>query len=224
MNQEQVNHPTHYGGEDNTYEAIKVIESWNLGFCLGNTVKYISRAGKKDSGKTLEDLRKAAWYLDREIKKLEGDTLQAGVRSLKELLGKSIYSEPVQRPFPEVKLGPTIHPGGGLLIGSVVGPSGIAYCSDFGSYSLGNYDGLNLAESNQDLGATNRLKPVEDKAGVEMVAKAGMQKYIEGLDDYVNRSTRRKTLEDAYDEPGKDDTGWLADIFAGNFRQGPASK
>ena len=64
---ENVNHPSHYGG-DTTYEAIKVIEVWNLGFCLGNTVKYISRAGKK--GDVLEDLKKAKWYLDREIEKL----------------------------------------------------------------------------------------------------------------------------------------------------------
>ena len=46
MSNEQVNHPKHYGGADNTYEAIKVIEAWELGFCLGNTIKYISRAGK----------------------------------------------------------------------------------------------------------------------------------------------------------------------------------
>jgi len=62
---EKVNHPAHYGGEDNPYEAIKVIEAWKLGFCLGNTVKYLSRAGKK--GDLLEDLEKAAWYLAREI-------------------------------------------------------------------------------------------------------------------------------------------------------------
>jgi hypothetical protein len=42
-----VNHPSHYGGADNPYEAIKVIEAWSLGFCLGNAIKYISRAGKK---------------------------------------------------------------------------------------------------------------------------------------------------------------------------------
>lgn len=66
---EQVNHPDHYGGEDNPYEAIKVIEAWNLGFCLGNTVKYIARAGKKDA--TLQELKKARWYLDREIANLE---------------------------------------------------------------------------------------------------------------------------------------------------------
>lgn len=64
-----VNHPAHYGGADNPYEAIKVIDAWGLGFCLGNTVKYISRAGKK--GAALEDLKKARWYLDREISEQE---------------------------------------------------------------------------------------------------------------------------------------------------------
>jgi hypothetical protein len=68
---EMVNHPSHYGGESNVYEAIKVIDAWDLGFCLGNTVKYISRAGKKHKDKELEDLKKAMFYLDREIKKLE---------------------------------------------------------------------------------------------------------------------------------------------------------
>jgi hypothetical protein len=67
MTEEKVNHPAHYGGADNPYEAIKVIEAWELGFCLGNCAKYISRAGKK--GDRLEDLKKAAWYLQREIDK-----------------------------------------------------------------------------------------------------------------------------------------------------------
>ena len=67
----QVNHPTHYGGESNPYEAIKVIEAWQLGFNLGNVIKYVSRAGKK--GDTLEDLRKAAWYLQREIQNRENE-------------------------------------------------------------------------------------------------------------------------------------------------------
>lgn len=62
-----IDHPQHYGGADNPFEAIKVIEAWNLGFCLGNAVKYISRAGKKKRSTRLEDLRKARWYLDREI-------------------------------------------------------------------------------------------------------------------------------------------------------------
>ena len=60
-----------YGGEDNTYEAIKVIEAWDLGFNLGNTIKYVSRAGKKLD--TLEDLEKASWYINREIKKLKNE-------------------------------------------------------------------------------------------------------------------------------------------------------
>lgn len=62
-----VDHPSHYGGSYNPYEAIKVIEAWALGFCLGNAVKYIARAGKKDD--RLEDLRKARWYIDREIQR-----------------------------------------------------------------------------------------------------------------------------------------------------------
>ena len=66
---EQVNHPNHYGGEDNPYESIKVIDAWDLGFSLGNTVKYISRAGKKD--KELQDLKKALWYLQHHIETLE---------------------------------------------------------------------------------------------------------------------------------------------------------
>lgn len=61
---EIVNHPQHYGG-DTTYEAIKVIEAWGLGFCLGNVVKYIARAEHK--GAPIDDLEKARWYLDREI-------------------------------------------------------------------------------------------------------------------------------------------------------------
>lgn len=66
---EKVDHPAHYGGANNLYEAIKVIEAWGLGFCLGNTVKYISRAGRKRQ--RLVDLKKARWYLDREISNLE---------------------------------------------------------------------------------------------------------------------------------------------------------
>lgn len=71
MNTEMVNNPEHYGGAKNIYEAIKVIEAWDLDFHLGNTVKYISRAGKKDTDKELQDLKKAAWYLQRRIENLE---------------------------------------------------------------------------------------------------------------------------------------------------------
>ena len=69
---EAVHHPAHYGGADNPYEAIKVIEAWDLGFCLGNTVKYIARAGKKSTSLVVEDLEKARWYLDREIQRMKG--------------------------------------------------------------------------------------------------------------------------------------------------------
>lgn len=62
---ETVDHPAHYGGADNLYEAIKVIEAWGAGFCLGNAIKYIARAGKKEC--PIEDLHKARWFLDREI-------------------------------------------------------------------------------------------------------------------------------------------------------------
>ena len=70
-NKEMVSHPKHYGGKDNVYEAIKVIDAWELGFSLGNTVKYISRAGKKNQNKELEDLKKALWYLNHHIEALE---------------------------------------------------------------------------------------------------------------------------------------------------------
>jgi hypothetical protein len=66
---EIISHPQHYGGKDNHYEAIKVIDAWGLDFTLGNVVKYIARAGKKNDN-VLEDLRKASWYLDHAINKL----------------------------------------------------------------------------------------------------------------------------------------------------------
>lgn len=68
---QNVQHPIYYGGADDPYEVIKVIEAWNLGFHLGNTVKYISRAGKKDGNSATQDLKKALFYLNREIELLE---------------------------------------------------------------------------------------------------------------------------------------------------------
>ena len=70
---EAVNHPSHYGG-DTLYETIKVLEAWLTpeqfkGFCMGNTIKYLSRAGKKD--KEIQELKKAKFYLDYEIKTME---------------------------------------------------------------------------------------------------------------------------------------------------------
>lgn len=62
---EKINHPAHYGGKDDPYEAIKVIEAWGATFCGGNALKYICRAGKKPGASALEDLKKAKWYLAR---------------------------------------------------------------------------------------------------------------------------------------------------------------
>lgn len=67
--EDNVNKPKHY-----TYskiETIDAIEAWGSNYHLGNVIKYVSRAGKKDPNKEIEDLKKAAWYLDRYIKKLE---------------------------------------------------------------------------------------------------------------------------------------------------------
>lgn len=72
---EKVNHPEHYhnkgDGTSGVFETIKVIEAWGLlnNFCLGNVLKYVSRASKH--GTELEDIKKARWYLDREIERLE---------------------------------------------------------------------------------------------------------------------------------------------------------
>lgn len=63
-----VSHPAHY--TDGKIETIDFIDDKNLDFCLGNAVKYISRAGKKDPNKKIEDLMKAAWYINHEIIKL----------------------------------------------------------------------------------------------------------------------------------------------------------
>lgn len=68
-NLDPVNKPAHY--TDGKIEVIDFIEDKKLGFCLGNAIKYISRAGKKDPDKEVEDLKKAAWYIDRRIKELE---------------------------------------------------------------------------------------------------------------------------------------------------------
>lgn len=61
-----VEHPSHYS-EGRKYEPIEVIEDWQLNFCRANAVKYISRAGRKDPQKEIEDLEKAIWYLEKEI-------------------------------------------------------------------------------------------------------------------------------------------------------------
>jgi hypothetical protein len=68
-----VDHPEYYQGQN--LEAIDVIEAFDLGFHLGNVIKYVLRAGKK--GSDIEDLKKAAWYLDREMEKRESQPPQS---------------------------------------------------------------------------------------------------------------------------------------------------
>lgn len=71
MPSDNVNHPPHYTAHPSGVECIAITEHMN--FCLGNAVKYIWRAGLKGAGEQrVTDLRKARWYLKREIERLGG--------------------------------------------------------------------------------------------------------------------------------------------------------
>ena len=65
---EKINSPDHYK-KNRKFEPIDVIIDWDLDFCLGNALKYISRSGRKDDA--IEDLKKAIWYLNQEIEIIE---------------------------------------------------------------------------------------------------------------------------------------------------------
>jgi len=71
----KVNHPSHYTKHPSGIECIQIIEHYN--FCVGNAIKYLWRAGlkseegKSDMDKQIEDLEKAAWYVNREIERLK---------------------------------------------------------------------------------------------------------------------------------------------------------
>ena len=67
MKDDAVNHPPHYMAHTSGIECIEVAE--HFGFCLGNAIKYIWRADEK--GNAIEDLKKAKWYIEREIHKRE---------------------------------------------------------------------------------------------------------------------------------------------------------
>ena len=69
MPSDTINHPSHY--TFGKIEVIDVIEDWELPYHLGNVVKYVARAGKKNKDKKIEDLEKAKWYLERYIKKIK---------------------------------------------------------------------------------------------------------------------------------------------------------
>mgnify|MGYP001235950376 CR=1 FL=1 len=70
---EKVNHPLHYS-KNSGHEVIDVIQAWDLDFSLGNAIKYIARAGKKDPNATVEDLQKAVWYINYKIKLMQDHT------------------------------------------------------------------------------------------------------------------------------------------------------
>ena len=67
-----VDHPDHYL-KNSGHEVIDVIEAWDLNFNLGNAVKYIARAGKKNPKKYKEDLNKAKWYIQHQIDKIKNN-------------------------------------------------------------------------------------------------------------------------------------------------------
>lgn len=64
-----INHPPHYTSHPSGVECIQIVEHMN--FCIGNAIKYLWRAGLKDRGTYLEDLQKAAWYVQREIERIQ---------------------------------------------------------------------------------------------------------------------------------------------------------
>ena len=84
---DNVNHPKHYTSHPSGVECIEITEHY--GFCVGNAIKYLWRAGLKKDGtlddidKEIEDVRKAAWYVERHIQNLEKQK-----RSLKQRLAK----------------------------------------------------------------------------------------------------------------------------------------
>ena len=69
MIDDNVKHPSHY--TDGKIEVIECIEDKRLGYHRGNAIKYICRAGKKDASKEIEDLQKAIWYINREIRNIK---------------------------------------------------------------------------------------------------------------------------------------------------------
>lgn len=69
---ERVDHPSHYHAESGL-EVIDIIEAWQLNFNRGNALKYLARAGHKDPAREAEDLKKALWYIKRELQRIEGE-------------------------------------------------------------------------------------------------------------------------------------------------------
>lgn len=68
---DQVNHPPHYISDPSGVECIQITRHRN--FNIGNAFKYLWRAGLKDESKTIQDLEKAIFYIQDEIKRLQGE-------------------------------------------------------------------------------------------------------------------------------------------------------
>lgn len=71
--QELVNHPSHYNADPSGIECIEIVRHRN--FNIGNAIKYLWRAGLKDGNKDVQDLKKAIWYIEDEIKRLEDENV-----------------------------------------------------------------------------------------------------------------------------------------------------
>ena len=69
MTNDPVNHPAHYTSHPSGIECIQVTEHFN--FCIGNAIKYLWRNGLKDGNSNVQDLKKAVWYINREIQTLD---------------------------------------------------------------------------------------------------------------------------------------------------------
>lgn len=125
MTGDSVDHPSHYA-EGRRYEPIEVIEAWGLGFTLGNALKYISRAGRKDPAKIEEDLRKAVWYIDRELSQSLPRRLLSRIsrwllrRKLKDRIGPNDVTEDWRLPFNPSFAIASIHDGRRAYLKSAV--------------------------------------------------------------------------------------------------------
>lgn len=75
MENNQISHPLHYCF--GKYDPVKVIRDWKLSFCLGNVLKHIARAGRKDGNSKLQDLLKAKQYIEFEIEGIENENNHA---------------------------------------------------------------------------------------------------------------------------------------------------
>lgn len=88
--------PSHYR-DLGLYSALHVVERWGLGFHLGQAVKYIQRAGKKQSESEITDLKKAVWYIQRYIYKLDSNEFDPA-EDYKQFVGRAIIETPGEKP------------------------------------------------------------------------------------------------------------------------------